>query len=181
VRRGNSKKQRDWQITIREVSFCPRQKMVLLSLPPMFAGEIILNPFTCRVVYGLMTWLSKAMAVLLALLWVPLATHCDWEHLPGLESLACCDQAGTAPHQDNDCQTDVCASVESGDYKLEERTVSAPTPVLVAVAVVPLLASALENPSATVPAISSVPIELPQLWQFAFRTAAPPRAPSFVS
>jgi hypothetical protein len=145
------------------------------------AVEIILNPVACRVVYGPMTWLSKAMAVLLALLWVPLTSHCDWEHLPGLESLACCDHADTAPHQDQDCQTDLCASVESGNYKIEERSVSAPAPVLVAVAVVPLLASAPENPSATVPATSSVPIELPQLWQFAFRTAAPPRAPSFVS
>jgi hypothetical protein len=119
--------------------------------------------------------------MLLALLWVPLTSHCDWEHLPGLESLACCDQAKAAPHQDNDCQTDLCASVESGNYKIEERAVSAPAPVLVAVVVIPLLAPAPENPSATVAATSSVPIELPKLWQFAFRTAAPPRAPSFVS
>jgi len=128
-----------------------------------------------------MTWVSKAMAVLLALLWLPMASHCDLEHLPGLGFLACCDHPDTAPHQDEDCQTDVCASVESGNYKTEERAVMAPAPALVEAILTPLATAAPENPSATVAATSSVPIELPQLWQFAFRTAAPPRAPSLVS
>ena len=121
------------------------------------------------------------MAVLLALLWVPLASHCDLEHLPGLESLACCDHADAAPHQDDDCQTDVCASVESGNYKTEEHAVSAPLPALLAAVLAPLLTAVPENAYVTVDSTTSVPIELPQVWQFAFRTAAPPRAPSFVS
>ena len=128
-----------------------------------------------------MTGLSKVMAVLLALLWLPMASHCDLEHLPGFEFLACCDHADTAPHQDDDCQTDVCASVESGNYKLPEFAVAAPAPVLVASMLTSLAPTEPENPSATGVATSSVPIELPQRWQFTFRTAAPPRAPTFVS
>lgn len=147
----------------------------------MVAAEIILNCLGRRVVYGPMTWLFKAIAVFLALLWLPMASHCDLEHLPGMEFLACGDHAGTAPHQDKDCETDVCASVESGNYKTEERAVMAPAPA--PVESIPTLSAtaAPENASATVVATSSVPIELPQLWQFAFRTAAPPRAPSFIS
>jgi len=123
----------------------------------------------------------KMMAALLALLWLPVVSHCDWEHLPGLEFLGCCASADAAPHQDDDCQTDLCASVESGHYKTEERAVTAPTPLLLATIPAPLLTAAPENSSATVLATTSVPAELPQRWQFAFRTAAPPRAPSFVS
>lgn len=121
------------------------------------------------------------MAAMLALLWLPAVGHCTWEQLPGLEFLDCSTGEDAAPHQNDDCQTDVCASVESGNYKTEEQAVAAPAPALVAVMEIPLLASAPEIPSAVVVATSSVPIELPPRWQFAFRTAAPPRAPSFVS
>ncbi len=121
------------------------------------------------------------MAVCLALLWLPMTSHCNLEHLRGLEFLACCNHEDTAPHQDKDCETDVCASVESGNYKTEERAVTVPTQSLVATISALLLTAAPAIPSTSVIAISSVPAELPQRWQFAFRTAAPPRAPSFVS
>lgn len=123
----------------------------------------------------------KVMAALLALLWLPMVSHCDLEHLPGLEFLACCDHADTGPHQDDDCQTDLCASVESGHYKTEERAITAPAPAPQATLVATLLIPALENSVPTIAATPSVPAELRQRWQFAFRTAAPPRAPSFVS
>jgi len=128
-----------------------------------------------------MARLSKAMAVLLALLWLPMVSHCTWEHLSGLEFLGCCSATPVESHQEDDCQTDLCASVESGYYKTEERAVTAPSPVLLVELLIASLMPAQENLTVTGIASPSVPAELRQRWQFDFRTAAPPRAPSFVS
>jgi hypothetical protein len=143
--------------------------------------EIILNRAGRRVVYWPMARLSKAMAVLMALLWLPMVSHCTWEHLSGLEILGCCTSAPAASHQESDCQTDLCASVESGYYKTEERAVTAPAPALQVALLTPALSRALECLTATIVVTPSVPAELRQRWHFVFRTAAPPRAPSFVS
>jgi len=125
-----------------------------------------------------MTRVFKAMAVLLALLWVPLISHCDLEHLPGMEWIACCDSAQAEPHQNDDCASDVCASVESGHYKTEEQPVSAPQPCLFPT----LLSQALSLHSADLPPASACPVavreELPRRWAFTLRLALSPRAPS---
>src|SRR5438046_1062407 len=128
-----------------------------------------------------MSWISKIMAVCLALLWLPMTSHCDLEHLPGMEFLACCAHVDTAPHQHRDCETDLCASVESGFYKTEERAVDVSAALTSAIIPALLLSVRAEDSSSSAIVASSVPDELPQRWQFAFRAAAPPRAPSFVS
>lgn len=120
----------------------------------------------------------KVMAAMLALLWLPVVSHCAWEHLSELEFLGCCTTPDSAPHSDDDCQTDLCASVESGHYKSEQRPVKAPAPDLLARLPAALLSMADQVPASILVPISSVPIELPHCWQFSFRAAAPPRAPS---
>lgn len=121
------------------------------------------------------------MAVVLALLWLPMVSHCGWEHLSGLEFLGCCTSAPADSHQESDCQTDLCASVEAGNYKTEDRAVTAPAPALQVALLTPLPSLALECFTPTIFVPRSVPAELRQRWQFSFRTAAPPRAPSLVS
>jgi len=121
------------------------------------------------------------IALLLVAFWPLVTTHCDLEQLPGLEFLTCADEAD-ATHAESDCESDPCASVESGFYKTEDARQVVPTPPLIPSAF--LTAIMLE---ATQPAISLsttfdfAPPELPKVWQFSFRTALPPRAPSFVS
>jgi hypothetical protein len=127
-----------------------------------------------------MTLLPKALALLLALLWMPMISHCDLEHLPGMEFIACCDLP-TTEYPDDDCQTDGCAIVESGHYKTEEQPVSIPSPCLN----VPILAAWLcvEAP----PSISSTPDvnalkgDPLQCRVFSLRLALPPRAPTCVA
>jgi hypothetical protein len=128
-----------------------------------------------------MTWLSKTMAMFLALVWLPVASHCDLEHLPGLEFLACCDHADTAPHQDDDCETDLCASVESGICKTEEQGVSAPFPDLWPALLAARTGEEWADSAAPRIATTSDAIELPQRWLFLHRAALPVRAPSFAS
>ena len=127
-----------------------------------------------------MRWNFKVMAAVLALLWLPLSSHCTWEHLPGLELFSCHTEAETAPHQDDDCQSDGCAAVESGSYKIEEQPAGIPAQLLVS-CIVQSLPTGVPQSFKASSAPASPPPELSRIWQFTFRTAAPPRAPSFVS
>lgn len=130
--------------------------------------------------------LVKSLRILLTLLlvalWPLVTSHCSLEQMPGLEFLACADEADSAPHQQNDCETDSCASVESGFYKTEDGHHVVPPPPLTPS---PLL-TAISLESAQSPAISrivfdSAPLELLKVWQFSHRAAAPPRAPALAS
>ena len=124
------------------------------------------------------------LTLLMALLWLPATVHCRLESLPGIEFLSCClhndAESEKAPaHQDNDCQTDACATVESGLYKQED----APSDGFVKP--FKALADSVCSVGAEMPAItcvgfpsSSAPPELSVLWRFSHRTALPPRAPS---
>ena len=128
-----------------------------------------------------MNWWKKILAGTLVVLWVPLTMHCRLEPLPGMEFLACCPDEDAAPHQDSDCDDDACAVVESGSYKTENDLVAVPVPVLVpALFLTPLLRLEV-IPAVNHVAFEASPPELSATWQFSFRAALRPRAPSFVS
>ena len=112
--------------------------------------------------------------------WLAASNHCRLELIPCLSFLACCEPGDGLPSQDKDCETDGCAAVESGFYKTEDgqASVSAPQPATLTL-LLPLLL--VQVPPATPVAPDVVPPELPVTWQFSFRAAAPPRAPSLVS
>ena len=125
--------------------------------------------------------LIRTVTLVMVALWGLATWHCNLELMPGLEFLSCCQHPDTAPHQDNDCDEDGCAVVESGLYKLEEQAASAPIPSLVLSVLLPLWEATAPSVHPPVESLSSAPPELPRIWQFSFRTALPPRAPSFVS
>lgn len=128
-------------------------------------------------------WLRTIVVLTLAALWLPVSVHCQLEQLPGLEFLSCCNHEDTtAPHQDDDCKGDACAVVESGLYKTEERQISLPAPDWM-----PVASYCALRPEACFCAEvrsshqGTAPPELSRVWQFSFRTALLPRAPSVVS
>lgn len=125
--------------------------------------------------------LRTLLTLLLVALWPLVTSHCDLEQLPGLEFLACADE-GDATHAESDCDTDTCAAVESGFYKIEDARQVVPTPPLIPSAFLTaiMLEAAQPEESRSV-IIDFAPPELPRVWQFSFRTALSPRAPSFVS
>jgi hypothetical protein len=127
------------------------------------------------------TKLTKLTAMVLLALWVPVICHCELERLPGFKFLVCCAHPDLAPHQDNDCEEDGCAVVESGLYRSEECSVTLPAPVPLLTAFQQLLEPVLPELRPVREATGSAPPELVQAWQFSFRTALPPRAPSAVS
>ena len=129
--------------------------------------------------------LRTILTLLLALLWLPVTVHCRLESIPGIEFLSCCLHAEpeqTQAHQDNDCETDGCATVESGLYKQEDSPSEGlinpllPLPDCISWANDEVSASPI-----TCATPSSAPPELSVLWQFSLRAASQPRAPSSAS
>ena len=138
----------------------------------------------CRNNIMVVRYLKAIWVVTLALLWVPITSHCQLEAISSLTALlACCQhEESTAPHQDKDCEQDACASVESGDYRTQEHKPLLAVPDLVAleIAAVAIELAALPD-EVSLGVFSTAPPERHRVWQFAFRTALPVRAPSLAS
>jgi hypothetical protein len=99
--------------------------------------------------------------------------HCGLEGIPGFEFLVCCTHDDSAPHEDNDCEADACAVIESGFYKLQdyEQLVTASTDVVFQFQAEPRVIVVHTTPA---------PPDLTVAWQFSSRAAPLPRAPSFL-
>lgn len=112
----------------------------------------------------------------LALVWVPITSHCSWESVIGGDFFKCAPVA-----ENGDCSNDgdSCASVESASYKTPDAAPDVSVPSFsVILFQLPLISA---PPARQVAPITAAPAEIPVRWQFVSRTALPPRAPSFVS
>jgi len=122
------------------------------------------------------------LTLALVALWPLAVSHCDLEQLPGFQFLACVEGDAGASHQEDDCETDSCASVEGASYKPESGRLAVPTPpgTLSPFLTAILLESA--RPAADTSVLfESASSSLPTSWQFSLRTALPVRAPSLAS
>ncbi len=124
--------------------------------------------------------LKTIVAVVLLALWVPITSHCLLERVSGLPFLACASDDATKGNCDDDA--DGCQTVESASYRTED---SQPVVADFTFAIA-LLAPAVSFASpplkdSAVALFAEPPSDLPSAWQFTFRTALPPRAPSFAS
>lgn len=132
-----------------------------------------------------MRFLKKTFVLAIIAFWALMTNHCGVELLSGLEFLACAPQSEAAPHQPKDCgdDNDACATVESGLYKAEEGQIAAAKAPVIAVAFALAVFSDLATNDSSADRLSPDPSppELARVWQFSFRTALPPRAPSLIS
>ncbi len=122
--------------------------------------------------------LFTVVAFLLIGCWAPLTAHCNLDRLPAFEFLKCAQDAQPA----GDCDDTACDSVESGLYKTQEHPELNLSPVLEVVCFALFLVepdNANDSAFECAPTVS--PPDLPVTWQFSFRTALPPRAPSITS
>jgi hypothetical protein len=129
------------------------------------------------------TWLKNITIWAMLALWLPATNHCRLEQIPSLNFLACSDhEGGNGTGQEEDCQTDGCALVEGGFYKTERNQVEVAQSHSA-------VSKFLGPPESSRPRLDlvawwhhpSVPPEIPVRWQFFFRAAAQPRAPSVAS
>lgn len=125
--------------------------------------------------------LKPFVALLVLALWATCMVRCELVSLAAAEADSCCDtgaeQCPAAPAPANQC---VCSLTLSGGIIAEKSTV--PLPLLVGL---PLFTVPTEleipRPAAPARAWTFSPPELQTTWQFSFRAALSPRAPSFVS
>ena len=130
-------------------------------------------------------WLKAAMMFAFIGAFALATNNCRLEVLKGLEFLVCCshdvEDSHAAPHQDDDCETDGCASLEQGLYKSEDGHIPTIVPLVAAVEIMPA-DDALLTQAVPLAQFSTFAIpELPSSWQFLFRAASSPRAPSLAS
>lgn len=122
----------------------------------------------------------RKVAVLLLALWVPVTMHCALEAVPGLEFLQSCCEEKAAPVPGTDCSEDGCAQVENGLYPGDDRPCFTLDPLQLPLGMVPpvlvVLGPPPGRPGMTGPA--GPPPELCCGWQFDYRMARPPRAPT---
>ena len=116
----------------------------------------------------------QLLSLVLAVLWVPVTSHCAWENVSGLQFFKC----ATDTPENSDCDGDGCAQLEKATYKVSSPQASVPAPILAL-----LFQSLLLKFPADEQRLAAVttPPEISSAWQFSFRAALPPRAPSFVS
>lgn len=133
-----------------------------------------------------MRTIKATLTLLLAILWLPVSSHCLLlESVSNLEFLSCCTHAEesvtTEPHED-DCATDACSIVEDAQYKSSLQRVSVPPlDTHVVFELPPLLETALTSSATGTHQSNDALAQLPTSWRFTARTALSPRAPSFVS
>jgi hypothetical protein len=126
--------------------------------------------------------LRQWVGLLLLVLWVPLTSHCAWENLPGMQFFKCATAsedtcAADAPlPPPSDCDGDACSQVESPIYKASDPQARLLMPVAMVVFELP---SPVEETQASSLPATRAPAAIP--WQFSFRTALLPRAPSSAS
>lgn len=122
------------------------------------------------------------LLALLALAWVPLTSHCQIEAALGLDFLRCSTDEQAATGGGDPCKDEGCCSFEFAKYQSPRQQDVAPVVLL---AIVPTDNIDVEDRS--LPAqtclgiLTAAPPDLTSSWQFSFRTALPPRAPSFAS
>jgi hypothetical protein len=118
--------------------------------------------------------LRQIVGLVLMLLWVPITAHCTLEDVPGLAFLKC----ATDTEQERDCEGDSCTQLESATYKISDTHADFLPPALTEIFAFIMVGFRADEQLITV---IETPPEIPCSWQFLFRTALPPRAPSFVS
>src|SRR6185295_6551715 len=116
----------------------------------------------------------QIVGLVLLVLWVPITVHCTLESVPGLEFLKCATDAD----QGKDCEGDSCTQLESATYKISDTHADFLPPAFASLFAFLIFELPVDEQPTTV--IETLP-EISSSWQFSYRTALPPRAPSFVS
>lgn len=115
-------------------------------------------------------------------LWLPATSLCLVERAGWISNDDCCPSSSEKTPSSQPSSHSACCTLVSGSYKVvDHQSVTTISPVVVAVLLTRLGGFALLADASFVVPRTAIPPDLPVSWQFSFRTALPPRAPSFVS
>jgi hypothetical protein len=120
--------------------------------------------------------------LVLVAFWSLATVHCRLEQITGLEFLVCHSDSNFPSQQNSDCGDTGCCTAEKSQYRSGQIRVTIPSPDLLPV--VPVEFAVLTRPEfkeANPGAVVTESEKLCNCWQFVFRTASAPRAPSLAS
>jgi hypothetical protein len=127
-----------------------------------------------------MNRLNRVTSLIVMALWLSCLVHCGTAKLMGAGLIACCGEVSNDGGETPVSGHCVCDLTKTGVFLATEHPVALPPAA--GIEVFKLFSSLEVRPLENLPAqIISSPPDLPACWQFVFRTASPPRAPSFVS
>jgi hypothetical protein len=118
---------------------------------------------------------------LLALTWTLLTCHCQIEAMPGFDFLRCPADAHASSDAGDPCKKAGCCSIESAKYQAPRQHEHLAPIVVVATTDDSDLVERSLPKDVGLGILTAAPPENARTWQFAFRTAAPPRAPTLPS
>ena len=126
--------------------------------------------------------LRTAIIAVLALVWVPLTSHCRVEAMPGFEFLRCAADVQTPDEGGDPCKDSGCCSIESAQYHALRQHEIAPIVIVAMVGADDFGVVERSLPKeVSLGILTAAPPELPTSWQFSHRKALPVRAPSLAS
>jgi hypothetical protein len=133
----------------------------------------------CVILCNVSRW-KMMMASVLALIYVLAMAHCPLEQA-GFFGKSCCS-ASFGQQQENQTASceDGCCSLESS-FHFSRPVTGHDVPVIAVSGFVLCTLEADLVQKTAPPSPTGPPPEFPKVWQFSFRTALPPRAPSIVS
>jgi len=126
--------------------------------------------------------IKAVAAVVLALVWWPAVSCCLIDASGLLGKQDCCSKEHSHPASVPGNCDQPCGVLASASYLSQQNQLIVPAPLGTLPIDVPFSLVELQRPAGIgrdVPA--TAPPEVAGHWQFSFRTALPPRAPSFVS
>jgi len=125
--------------------------------------------------------LKPFVALIVLALWASCTIRCELVSLASSEADSCCDSAADKSSEEpvpaNHC---VCSWVRSGGYISEKSAIPLPLPVGLPLVPLPDYLE-VPMPDSHASELTFSPPELLTSWQFSFRAALSPRAPSSVS
>jgi hypothetical protein len=140
-----------------------------------------LNIFLIGVILWCVNRLKPFLAMIVLALWATCTLRCEMVSLAGSVEADCCvSVAGQQPETPAPADHCVCSWVRSGGYIVEKTAVILPLPVSLPLLALPEYLD-VPMPDALSNELILSPPELHASWQFSFRAALSPRAPSFVS
>lgn len=147
---------------------------------------IRLEEFSCEIPASLLFLshvkrLKTVVSLIVLALWSACTINCEIVNLAAAEMASCCDEQDgkeqRTPAQPDRC---VCGWIRSGGYIAEKTVVPLPLPVDLPLFAFPGCVE-VPMPDAAASELIFSPPEFLTSWQFSYRAALSPRAPSFVS
>jgi hypothetical protein len=107
--------------------------------------------------------------------------HCQLAGFKSCSEMSICSENHCGCSGSGECPSDACKIIESGNYFLKKILLSAPTVSFAWIGTIePMVGRRSLAPVATLNAATGAPPGWDRVWQFVFRAAAAPRAPSAV-